>query len=69
MGGVWRAQDEKLRRDVALKVLPPELIADAERRRRLVHEARAEASVNHLRSPTHGPARRSGPRLRQGQDE
>ncbi len=47
MGVVWKAEDPRLRRRVALKVLPPERVADPERRRRLVHEARAEAAVNH----------------------
>jgi serine/threonine protein kinase/tetratricopeptide (TPR) repeat protein len=47
MGVVWMAEDPRLRRRVALKVLPPELVADPERRRRLVHEARAEAAINH----------------------
>ncbi len=47
MGVVWKARDDKLRRDVALKVLPADLVADPERRRRLVHEARAEAAVDH----------------------
>ena len=47
MGVVWKAEDLRLRRHVALKVLPHELVADPERRRRLVHEARAAAAVNH----------------------
>ena len=47
MGAVFLADDTKLDRKVALKVLPPELVADPERRRRLLHEARAGAAVDH----------------------
>jgi eukaryotic-like serine/threonine-protein kinase len=47
MGVVYRAEDETLRREVALKVLPPSYAGDAERRRRLLREARSTAAVNH----------------------
>ncbi len=47
MGIVFRAEDETLGRTVALKVLPPGFEADDERRKRLLREARAAASVSH----------------------
>ena len=47
MGEVWRATDEKLGRDVALKVLPEEFADDAGRLDRFEREARAVASLNH----------------------
>ena len=47
MGIVYRALDTKLNREVAIKVLPPELVADQERKRRFVQEAQAAASLKH----------------------
>jgi serine/threonine protein kinase/dienelactone hydrolase len=47
MGVVYRAEDTKLRREVALKVLPPDLVANEERRLRFLREARTAAAVNH----------------------
>ena len=47
MGIVYRALDVKLGREVAIKVLPPELVADEERKRRFIQEAQAAAALKH----------------------
>jgi serine/threonine protein kinase/tetratricopeptide (TPR) repeat protein len=47
MGVVYRARDEQLNRDVAIKVLPPGTLADAAARKRFRQEALALAKLNH----------------------
>ena len=47
MGEVYRARDTRLSRDVAVKVLPAALAADADRITRLQREARLLAALNH----------------------
>ena len=47
MGVVYRAEDTHLNRSVAVKVLPADTVADPERKRRFVQEARSASALNH----------------------
>ena len=47
MGEVYRARDDRLARDVALKIIHPTSASDQDRLRRFEHEARASAALNH----------------------
>jgi eukaryotic-like serine/threonine-protein kinase len=47
MGEVYLASEARLNRKVALKILPPEFVADAERVARFEREARAVSALNH----------------------
>jgi len=47
MGEVYKAQDTRLKRTVALKVLPLDRTSDPERKRRFVQEAQAASALNH----------------------
>ncbi len=47
MGEVWRATDTRLRRDVAIKVLPAAFTQDKERLARFEREAQLLAQLNH----------------------
>jgi serine/threonine protein kinase len=47
MGEVYKAKDQKLDRDVAIKVLPEEFAKDADRVARFQREAKLLASLNH----------------------
>ena len=52
MGEVYRATDERLGREVAIKVLSDEFAADAERLARFEREAKFLASLNHPNNAT-----------------
>ncbi len=47
MGVVYKARDQRLNRFVAIKLLPPEKMADRDRERRFVQEAKAASALNH----------------------
>jgi serine/threonine protein kinase len=47
MGIVYKAKDTKLKRDVAIKFLPPQIASQSEERERFKVEAQAAAALNH----------------------
>ena len=51
MGEVYLAQDTKLDRKVALKILPADLAANRDRMARFIREAKSTAALNHPNIP------------------
>jgi serine/threonine protein kinase len=47
MGEVYLAEDTRLHRKVALKILPADLASNKDRMRRFIQEAQAAAALNH----------------------
>ena len=59
MGEVYRARDTKLRRDVALKILPELFASDTDRVARFAREAQTLAALNHPNLRTFTVSRRA----------
>jgi len=57
---VYKAEDTKLGRRAALKIPPPERVADPSRKRRFIQEACAVSALNHPSTVTIRGLRRSG---------
>src|SRR5581483_10281899 len=47
MGEIYKAQDTRLNRSVAIKVLPASFSSEPERQRRFIQEAQAASALNH----------------------
>ncbi|HSC05509.1 MAG TPA: protein kinase, partial [Steroidobacteraceae bacterium] len=47
MGEVYRARDTRLKREIAIKVLPPHITSQPAKRRRFEREAQAVAALSH----------------------
>src|SRR5688572_19632165 len=47
MGVVYKARDTHLDRSVGIKILPPDKVADPERKKRFIQEARTASALNH----------------------
>lgn len=63
MGEVYLARDRRLHREVALKLLPVDLISDSDRTRRFEQEAQAASALNHASRTDGVQAGECGPDL------
>src|SRR5213592_4446648 len=63
MGEVWKAEDTRLGRAVAIKILPPAVAADSEAIARMKREARTAAQLYHPNIATIHAIEQDGDRL------